>query len=181
MREYKEENTKLKHNREILGSIIENLEEENKSLKSNLAKWVYPHEDKMKTVEHILYSNHEIKEEPLDYYELTQRYSNCESCSNTFSGEEDLKLHMKVKHEKISHNKLERNHPQPSNFVKNVIRGTKPEPISKREYSKASGSSMSPNSNKILHKCEICDKIFTFRKNLLAHIRAIHEYIKSNK
>ena len=40
---------------------------------------------------------------------------------------------------------------------------------------------MSPNSNKILHKCEICDKIFTFRKNLLAHIRAIHENIKSNK
>ena len=30
---YKEENTKLKHENEILNSIIENLEEENKALK----------------------------------------------------------------------------------------------------------------------------------------------------
>ena len=28
---------------------------------------------------------------------------NCESCSNFFSDEDDLKLHMKVKHGKISH------------------------------------------------------------------------------
>ena len=36
LRKYKEENTKLKHENEILNCIIENLEEENKALKSDL-------------------------------------------------------------------------------------------------------------------------------------------------
>jgi len=75
---YKEENTKLKHDKEIQNSIIKNLEEENKTLKSDLAKWVSPYQDKRKTVENILQSNHEIKEEPLDYYELTQKSRNSE-------------------------------------------------------------------------------------------------------
>ena len=35
LRKYKEENTKLKHENETLNSIIENLEEENKALKTN--------------------------------------------------------------------------------------------------------------------------------------------------
>ena len=52
----------------------------------------------MEIVENILQSNHEIKEEP-----LTQKFCICDTCDNSYSDEEDLKLHMKVKHSKISH------------------------------------------------------------------------------
>ena len=47
LRKYKEENTKLKHENEILNSIIENLEEENKALKSDYSsmKNQHPHEE----------------------------------------------------------------------------------------------------------------------------------------
>ena len=78
---------------------IEKPEEENTILKNQ-----NPHEETMEIVENILQSNHEIKEEPSDYYyDLTQKYSNCELCGNTFSDEDDLKLHIKVKHGKIYH------------------------------------------------------------------------------
>ena len=92
LRKYKEENTKLKNEKEILNSKIEKLEEENKSLKSDFSsvKNPNPHEETMELVEKILQSTHEIKAEPLDYYDLTQKYSNCESCGNNFSNEKDL-------------------------------------------------------------------------------------------
>ena len=47
LRKYKEENTKLKHENEILYSLIENLEEENKALKSEISsmKKQNPHEE----------------------------------------------------------------------------------------------------------------------------------------
>ena len=52
LRKYKEENTKLKHENEILNSIIENLEEENKALKSDLTsmKNQESHEESMDIV-----------------------------------------------------------------------------------------------------------------------------------
>ena len=70
LRKYKEENAKLKHENEILNSIIENLEEENKALKSDFSsmKNQDPHGENMDIVENMLQSNHEIKEEELDYY-----------------------------------------------------------------------------------------------------------------
>ena len=43
LRKYKEENTKLKHENEILNSIIENLEEEKKALKSDYSSMKNPH------------------------------------------------------------------------------------------------------------------------------------------
>ena len=51
----------------------------------------------MEIVENILQSNHEVKEETANCHALTEKYSNCELCGNTFSDEEDLKLHIKVK------------------------------------------------------------------------------------
>ena len=71
LRKYKEENTKLKHEIEIFNSIIENLEEENKALKSDFSsiKNQNPHEETIDIVENMLQSNHEIKEEQLDYYD----------------------------------------------------------------------------------------------------------------
>ena len=67
LRKYKEENTKLKHENEILNSIIENLEEENKAFKSDFSsmKNQHPYEETMDIVENTLQSNHEIKEENL--------------------------------------------------------------------------------------------------------------------
>ena len=69
LRKYKEENTKLKHENEIFNSIIENLEEENKALKSVFSsiKNQNPHGETMDIVGNMLQSNHEIKEEQLDY------------------------------------------------------------------------------------------------------------------
>ena len=96
LRKYREENIKLKHEKEFLTSKIKKLEEENKTLKSNLSsiKNKNPHEETMEIVENILHSNDEIKDEPLDFYNLIQKFSNnCESCDKSFSNEEDLKLH----------------------------------------------------------------------------------------
>ena len=66
-KEYKEENTKLKHENEILNSIIE----ESKAMKSDFSimKNQHPHEETIDIVENMLQSNHEIKEEQLDYYD----------------------------------------------------------------------------------------------------------------
>ena len=102
LRKYREENIKLKHEKELLNSIIKKLVEENKTLRSNLSsiKNKNPHEETMEIVENILHSNDEIKDEPLDFYNLIQKFSNnCESCDKTFSDEEDLKLHRKAKHD----------------------------------------------------------------------------------
>ena len=87
---YKEENIKLKQENEILNSIIENLEEENKNLKRDFPamKNQNPHEELMNIVENVL-----------DPSDLDKKYSKCESCDNSFSDEEDLKLHRKAKHE----------------------------------------------------------------------------------
>ena len=96
LRKYREENIKLKHEKEFLTSKIKKLEEENKTLKSNLSsiKNKNPHEETMEIVENILHSNDDIKDEPLDFYNLIQKFSNnCESCDKSFSNEEDLKLH----------------------------------------------------------------------------------------
>ena len=46
-KEYKEENTKLKHENEILNSIIENLEEENKALKCHFSSMKNQHPKKL--------------------------------------------------------------------------------------------------------------------------------------
>ena len=93
LRKSKEENIKLKHEKEILNLKIEKLEEENKTLKSDFStvKNPNPHKETMEIVENILQLNDEIKDESLEIYDLTQKYSICKSCGNTFS-HESLKL-----------------------------------------------------------------------------------------
>ena len=114
---YKEENTKLKHENEILNSIIENLEEENKALKSDFSsmKNQNPHEETMDIVENMLQSNHEIKEEKLDYYDNdTKNESNkdeaeslplekfkCEICKKEITGRHNFKVHLENDHEEL--------------------------------------------------------------------------------
>ena len=87
LRKYKEENAQLKQDNEILHSIIENLEDENKILKSDFSsmKNQNPLVETMNIVENILQSDHEKKKDPSD---LTIKYSNCESCDNSFSDKE---------------------------------------------------------------------------------------------
>ena len=120
LRKYKEENMTLKHHNEILNCIIENLEEENKTLKRDFSsmKNQNPHEETMDIVENIFQSNHAIKEEPLDFYHdhtnnesynngmdlasiQSLQYSNykCESCGKSFSSAQILKKHIHTIHE----------------------------------------------------------------------------------
>ena len=115
LRKYKEENMTLKHHNEILNCIIENLEEENKTLKSDFSsmKNQDPHGENMDIVENMLQSNHEIKEEKLDYYDNdTKNESNkdeaeslplekfkCEICNKETSSKYKLKLHKESVHE----------------------------------------------------------------------------------
>ena len=63
---------------------IEKPEEENTTSMKNQN----PHEETMEIVENILQSNHEIKDEPLDYDDMTQKYNNCGLCGNIFSNDE---------------------------------------------------------------------------------------------
>ena len=86
LRKSKEENVTLKHEKEILNLKIEKLEEENKTLKSDFStvKNPNPHKETMEIVENILQSNDEIKDEPSEIYDLTQKYSSCESWQHFF-------------------------------------------------------------------------------------------------
>ena len=77
LRKYKEENAKLQQEKEILYGKIEKLEKENQTLKIDFSSIENqnPDEETMDIVENTLQSNIEIKEEPLDYYDLTKKYS----------------------------------------------------------------------------------------------------------
>ena len=133
LRKYKEENTKLKHEKEILNSIIENLEEENKALKSDFSsmKNQDPHGENMDIVENMLQSNHEIKEEKLDYYDNdTKNESNkdeaeslplekfkCEICKKETSSNYKLNLHKESVHEGLKKYKCDN---CGKNFAQNI-------------------------------------------------------------
>ena len=171
--EYKEENTKLKHENEILNSIIENLEEENKALKCHFSsmKNQNPHEGTMEIVENILQSNHEIKDEPLDYDDMTQKYNNCELYGNIFSNDE-------VKYGKISHNKCE------SCEMKQIDHQLKTPPEIQNE--KISNKTLDTflarpfnseewNPNKAFQRCKICERKFKNKKTLQRHFKEKHE------
>ena len=112
LRKYREENAKLKHENEILYSIIENLEEENKTLKSEISsmKNQNPHDE---TTEMNI-PNDEIKEGLNRYksfpeegksnknmHTIHENYKNyqCESCSESFSQAAYLEKHIYTIHE----------------------------------------------------------------------------------
>ena len=209
LRKYREENIKLKHEKELLNSIIKKLVEENKTLRSNLSsiKNKNPHEETMEIVENILLnSNHEIKDEPLDFYNLIQKFSNnCESCDKTFSDEEDLKLHRKAKHD---HKKTEygitskksRQQNQPidktnnggenandTNDHQNYYGPDQQHQIYAQDQHQqqqpppAQKAKLDNENNQNLdksHQCDQCPKNFAHKFLLARHIRSVHEGVK---
>ena len=149
---YKEENTKLKHEKEILNSKIEKLEEENQTLKSDFSsmKSKNGHEETMEIIENILHSNHEIKDEPLDYDDLAQK--SCDKSSNE---------------EELEQNKDEYK--------------LKPRVIRPRLKPKKSKTQVVFENNQNLHKshqCDQCPKNFANKCYLDRHIRKVHEGVK---
>ena len=74
MKKYTNENAKLQQEKEILYGKIEKLEKENNILKSDFSSMEIQNtqEETLNIFESVLHSYHEIKEEPLDYYDLTK-------------------------------------------------------------------------------------------------------------
>lgn len=204
LRKSKEENIKLKHEKEILNLKIEKLEEENKTLKNNFStvKNPNPHKETMEIVENILQSNDEIKDEPSEIYDLTQKYSNCESCGNTFSREEDLESHkceyceikqvfdnghgIPIKQEikqdiqtepineaKKVQEKTNRDALKRSGDIVNFIgNGTVEDP--RRVHELNVDNNEDKNAQKNNFKCDICSSLFSFRNNLYRHKKREH-------
>ena len=77
---------------------------------------------------------------------MTEKYSNCELCGNTFSDEEDLKLQIKVKHGKKYHQ---------CESCKNTF--------SDEDDLKLH---VKVRHGKTCHKCELCDKTFSDEEDL---------------
>ena len=167
---YKEENTKLKHEKEILNSKIEKLEEENQTLKSDFSsmKSKNGHEETMEIIENILHSNHEIKDEPLDYGDLAQK--SCDKSSNEEELEQnkdDYKLKPTVIRPRL----------KPKKSKMQVVSENNQ---NKRGKYKKNKSEEKEDANHVI-KCELCDSIFTgknlrqCKSNLKIHIRTVHE------
>ena len=206
LRKYREENIKLKHEKELLNSIIKKLVEENKTLRSNLSsiKNKNPHEETMEIVENILHSNDEIKDEPLDFYNLIQKFSNnCESCDNTFSDEENLKLHRILKHDmKTQHGITSKKSGQQNQPIDKTNNGgenaydtndhqnyygldqqhqiyaqdqhqQQPPPAQKAKLDNKDNQNLDKS-----HQCDKCPKNFAHKFLLARHIRSVHEGVK---
>ena len=181
---YKEENTKLKHEKEILNSKIEKLEEENKTLKSDFSsmKSENGHEETMEIIENILHSNHEIKDEPLDSYDMTQK-----SCGNTFSNEEDLEqnkddyklmsrvIRPRLKPKKSKTQVVSENNP---NLHKSHQCDQCPKNYTNKCYL---DRHIRKFHEKVKYSCELCDKKFTETWTLKSHVLGVHEKLKRFK
>ena len=199
LRKYREENIKLKHEKEFLTSKIKKLEEENKTLRSNLSsiKNKNPHEETMEIVENILHSNDEIKDEPLDFYNLIQKFSNnCESCDKTFSDEEDLNLFFfklchkceycgnydqqntnnqkEIQRLKIKVGLQNTNITCQSNIQERKKQNKYTE-LSKASSLKRNTASQSLIPTNSYHLCDICETTFSLKRNLKRHKKVIHE------
>ena len=110
----------------------------------------------MEIVENILQSNHEIKEEPLDYYELTQKSRNSEqSCSKTLFDDENLKQHMKICHKcELCDITFSNEEDLKLHMVKHI---------------------------KICLKCKSCNNSFSDEEDLTLHMKVKHGKIRIRK
>ena len=192
LRKYKEENAKLQKEKEILYGKIEKLEKENQTLKSDFSSMENqnPHEETMDIVENTLQSNIEIKEEPLDYYDLTKKYSNsesqdktcspvekndmevtkfkCEICEKEISGKYMIKLHMENIHKGLKN----------YTYDKSFMEGGKLKK-ERDDIEMTTTQSLPPallvEDQISLTKCNICEKVFKTKKVLHQHMKEIHE------
>ena len=153
LRQSKEENTKLRHENEMLNCIIENLEDEKNALKSDFStmKNQNPNEETIDIVENMLQTNHEIKEGQLDYYD-------------DHTNNEPVKFGIKlVSIQSLQNSKLE--------FVHE---GHKYEGLN--EYKSSSeGGKLKKHIHSIHekhedHKCEYCGKSFSLSENIKQHM-----------
>ena len=179
LRKYKEENTKLKHEKEILySSIIENLEEENKTLKSDLSfmKNQNPNAETMEIVENVLQSKHEIKSEQVEYYNLTQNYSNTESSSKNCSTRKKLNTKALIDDNEPNNERI-----KISCTLR--LRKFKCEICNKEITGKHNFKVHMENFHEGLkkYKCVKCNKKFTRNTGLKLHITVVHEKIKRFK
>ena len=187
LRQSKEENTKLRHENEMLNCIIENLEDEKNALKSDFStmKNQNPNEETIDIVENMLQTNHEIKEGQLDYYD---DHTNNELNNFKFvhEGHKDdglneyesfptggkLKKYMDTFQEKHNDHKCEycgKSFSQ-SEILNQHMEICEKKSLKSQVHEKVRG-----------HKCEKCDEMFTLQKNLIVHIRVIHKERKDPK
>ena len=85
MKKYTNENAKLQQEKEILYGKIEKLEKENNTLKSDFSSMeIQNTQEETLNIFENGHSYHEIKEEPLDCYDFSKKYSNSESSDKNF-------------------------------------------------------------------------------------------------
>ena len=168
LRKYKEEYTQLRHEYEILNSIIENLEEENKALKNKS----FPEGGKLK--KHI-YTVPKINKD----YEI-QEYYNCKPCRKLFSQAGDLKNHVQRVHEKekISSNNQSNNEMTDTHSLQ--VEKFKCEICDKKFSQKYNLKNHIENvhGGSKRYECDKCSQKFTEKQGLTLHIRGVHEKIK---
>ena len=191
LRKSKEENAKLKHEKEILDCKIKKLEEENKTLKGDFSstKNQNPDEETMEIVENVLQSNYEIKECMAN----SQKYK-CDFCNKCYASGQSLKTHFVTIHDKQKKFKCDfcgKSFGQKvtlKSHVRTVHEGIKQtKPItSKKEYKcQLCGNQLSSAGNLNKHinavhgiekdyKCDLCDECFINKERLTRHKDGVH-------
>ena len=181
LRKYKEENAKLQKEKEILYGKIEKLEKEKQTLKSDFSSMENqnPHEETMDIVENILHSNIEIKEEPLDYYDLTKIYSNSESRDKTCSTVEKIDMEVTKFKSEICEKEISGKY-KFELHMENINEGLKNYKCDKSIFE---GETLKKHIHTVHekhkdYKCESCSKSFSIAGNLKKHIARVHEGYK---
>ena len=167
LRKYKEENTKLKHETEILNSIIENLEEENKTLKSDFSSMENqnPLEETIDIVEKPGQPKSGSRAKRLSASrenksgEEEHKNCPCPICPKILKNKKSLKYHIAFVHEKRKDHNCETcgmTFAQSTTLKRHTLNIHEKQ----KDYS-----------------CETCGMAFAQKVNLKTHILAIHKGI----
>ena len=189
LRKYKEENTRLNLDNEILYSKIKKLEKADKTLKSDFSpmKNEKPHEETIDIVENISQSNHEIREEKLTYYDFTQKIRSCESCGNTFSNEGNISTNS-LTHDESNNDGLKcdgnheghKDHKYQScgksfSHEQKLKKHSHDHEAHKDNKYESCGKSFHVHTGHKYYKCESCGKSFSEKGDLKGHIHSINK------
>ena len=164
------------------------------------------HEETMEIVENVIYSNIEIKEEPLDYNDLRQKYSNREGRDKTFSlvdkidtkpyknNESDnqgmeMTDNQSIQSSKFKCESYSKSFSQVGDLKKHVytiLEGHKHQKCEScgRSFSQAGDLKIHIHTVHEGHKkhiCESCGKSFSQAGNLKTHISTVHEGQKNHR